>query len=441
MNQQSAEQVVQAIENENVHERVDIADAVGLHENHVGKLLREMVDAGMLYREKDGYTYEYFVAQADNGDSDPAPATGSAGDATGDYKAPVNRDYNFADAVPDTEDVYEYIPTNGEWDKLEAIVANRAEMGTLPRVLVSGPSGNGKTTAAEWLAAKNEMAFYEVSLSNAVYEADLLGTTNVVGDETVWEDGPITRALLSSAVRPTVLLIDEANRALPEVANVLMPVLDHRCRVVLTGGRGGETIRGDPRNLIVIGTINEGREYHGTSDMDHAVKRRFKFKFPTDYLGRAHPARERDLIVDRTPAHEGLAELMVEGANDIRDLADDADTKVHAGLPTAALLDWAGGAFAYAKAGIGDPVDEAARDVARLYYGDGPEADKVETLMLAPLGGAPFDEDEFERWAGERGSQLECDECSWTAYEDDAPEGALDFMECPDCGGVLSWKK
>lgn len=435
-------EIVELIES-GVNTRFEIAEELDLHPNHVGRPLRQLVEDGTLYREKDGYSYEYFVAQVEDPDTGGYEGVSEAAEQVnterGQFKAPVNRDYNFADEVP--HDTYDYIPTNGEKDAIDAIIENRAEMGTLPRVLISGPSGNGKTTLPENLAEVREMPFFEVSMSNAIYEADLLGTTNVVGEQTVWEDGPITRALLSSTVRPTVLLIDEVNRATADVLNVLFGVLDHRCRVQLTGGRGGETIQGDPTNLIVVGTINEGREYHGTTEMDHALKRRFKFKFNTDYLGLSHAARERDLIVDRTPAHTGLAEKMVEGANDVRELANDPDSKVRAGVPTAALIDWAGGAYAYDQAGITDPVDEAARDIVRLYYGEGQAADKAETLLLAPLGGAPFPEDEFKAWNGERGSMLQCEECDWSAYEDDAPEGALDFMECPDCGGVLNWKR
>jgi methylenetetrahydrofolate dehydrogenase (NADP+)/methenyltetrahydrofolate cyclohydrolase len=311
------EDVLEAIAN-GKRGRHEIAETVGLSPSQTGRRLREMLDAGTVYREKDGRFYKYHVADRPGHDDEAAAVSDD-----GQYRAPVDRSYNFEDEVPD--DVHEYVPTNGEWDAMNAIIDARESMGTLPRILIAGPSGNGKTTAAENVAEQRAWPFFEVSMSNAIYEADLLGTTNVVGGDTVWEDGPITKALLSSRERPTVLLVDEVNRAMPEVLNVLFPVLDDRCRVELTGGRGGEEITGDPSNLIVVGTINEGREYHGTQEMDHALKRRFKYKYETAYLGENFPEKEAALVTGRTPAHLNLAEEMVTAANDVRELAADPE--------------------------------------------------------------------------------------------------------------------
>ena len=125
------------------------------------------------------------------------------------------------------------------------------------------------------------------------------------------------------------------NRARPEAKSVLFSALDHRATVELEGGRN-EIIKGDAENLIVFGTINQGRGYK-VQPMDIAEKRRFGAKWDVDYLGVTYPDREAQLIEERTGIDRPVAERAVD------DLFEDEDpgaaARAHAATRWARLSD------------------------------------------------------------------------------------------------------
>jgi Mg-chelatase subunit ChlI len=301
-------------------------------------------------------------------------------------------------------------------------------------------------------------------MSPDMSSADLFGSPSLAGDESVWVDGTVTKALMASASVETqvergwaedeeaahdgvvVLLVDEVNRAPARTKNALFSALDHRGRVTLEGPRAGEVIQGDALDLVVIGTINQGDEYHGTARMDLAEKGRWTTRFTSEYLAQ-NPydeegiEREAELLAERKDVPPELARTMVERVAQVREKADDADDRiVQYGIPTRSVLAWGGTAGAYYEEGIDNPVMRAAeRTVVKPIY-DMPEQDdardEVRSIISDKLDGAPFDPEAYDEYAADE--VVACTSCNFSTSREDAENrGITATMECPECGGMV----
>lgn len=474
-----------------------ITEALDSSVGHVGRVLKRWTDEGRLVRSKEGHAYVYSVPDED--EQPQAAQAAPAGQAQavmapvaapveGSTRMPVDRDYDWGAFVPDPEGTPEYIAHNGEKEEIEAEVRHiaqwvqdvahdlEADLGEapdaeqvtqecrrrekrddeyaprLPRYLIDGPTGCGKTTLAEDIAAHPPLAraaaaaagwpVIEVQFTYDMSPAELLGSPTLVGGNTIWEDGPLTQALLASREGPVMVILDEVPRARPEVHSTLMDALDHRGRVKLAG-RGGEVIQGIPHNLFTVATANLGDEYQHF-EMDPAHKRRLGDRHSVNYLGVNYPNREADLVAGRTGCPQRLADLLVEVANQVRERATDPTSDVRIGIPTSALIDWAQKARALSEGGLENPVLKAGMGlvVRRWYDGNQQEADTVRQVLKDNLDGCPYEAEDLAEWAGEQEFVVCSDEgCDYQAPVQDAEaDGVLDFMECPTCGHHVTRK-
>lgn len=414
----------------------EIAEFTGLNVGHVQRKTKAAVESGELDREKQGHSWHYFVPeepeQGDpetNGQEAPESSTPPASEATanGDGRMPVIRNYDWDKEVPTEEETYEYIPTDGEWDEINALVDSREYIEDFePAFAIGGPTGCGKTTLAEWLAHERDWPFFEIQMRYSMREKDIIGAPSISGGDTIWADGTLTKAVMASADRPVVLLLDEINRARPEAKNLLFSALDHRCRVRLDGPRGGEIIEGNRQNLIVIATFNEGREFQGLQKMDAAEQRRYGNQYRVDYLGLKYPGEEADLVAERAKVPTMYAEALVEVSNLIR-RSDD----VSKGVPTATTIKWGQTAHALSKAGVENAAVRAAQSTIISAY-DGQEATTVREIVSSKVDGLPLNEEEIEMFNEDEA--VVCDACGFECGRSQAEErGLLATMECPDC--------
>ena len=88
-----------------------------------------------------------------------------------------------------------YQPTGRECDLFETAHDNG-----LP-LLLKGPTGCGKTRFVEHMAARLAKPLHTVACHDDLSAADLIGRYLLKGGETVWVDGPLTRAVRVGSVQ------------------------------------------------------------------------------------------------------------------------------------------------------------------------------------------------------------------------------------------------
>lgn len=141
---------------------------------------------------------------------------------------------------------------------VEAVQMSKAglldENKPLASLLFVGPTGVGKTEVAKVLASELSISLQRFDMSEYTEKhtvAKLIGSpAGYVG----YEDG----GLLTDAIRKTpncVLLLDEIEKAHPDVFNILLQVMDY---AVLTDNKGRKA---DCRHVVLIMTSNAGAQF------------------------------------------------------------------------------------------------------------------------------------------------------------------------------------
>lgn len=296
-------------------------------------------------------------------------------------------------------DAFDFTDVNGGYKKMCAKVESAVNGdGAAPRIALVGETGTGKTAAVNAISKEYEIPVFRVQGRYAVNESHLLGRSVLINDTTKFMYGPVAQAVRVSRERPVALFIDEINRIRSDGRSVIMSLQRDNVKVVIDQ-RGGETIVGNPENLMVFGTKNEGAAYE-TKDTDIAERRRFT-EIEFEWLGTEKPEEEANIIVDRTPVGPNLAKAMVDISNEIREgVQNQLFDHVRMGIPTAVLLDWGQTAYDYHEHGVPNPVYESAVDeVVRPVYGKRDSTrHEIESAIQENLNGAPFDDDEFGEW-------------------------------------------
>lgn len=372
----------------------ELSTVLSVDESELSPVITTLVEVDVLRPEtEDGADTTFAIGENNNSvELVDEPVTEQ------DTTMKVDRDYDFKSRIP--QNVPEFHQNTNELDEMMAdlkgnrIVAENEGVthARLPRYWVTGPTGCGKTLAAQNLAEQEDAALFTIQGRYSMNEADLLGSPLLINGETVWVDGPLTKALIASQEMPVVLLIDEANRARPESKSVLFSVLDDRCQVELDA-LGGDIIEGNPMNLISYATINEGPGYQ-TQKLDLAEMRRFGLRYQMNHLGLQHRDDEVNLIANRSLVGKNLANYMVDMANKLRKEAGDDGSgpgEIKRGVPTALLLNWAQTAYAYEQGGINNPVLKAmeAAVIRPFYKDDNPSW--VHDYAADMLDGAPVE--------------------------------------------------
>ena len=105
----------------------------------------------------------------------------------------------------------------------EAEIFRAAARRGLP-VLLKGPTGCGKTRFVEAMAHELGRDLITVAGHEDMTSADLVGRFLLKGGETVWVDGPLTRAVRAGAI----CYLDEVVEARQDTTVVIHPLTDHR---------------------------------------------------------------------------------------------------------------------------------------------------------------------------------------------------------------------
>ncbi len=188
-----------------------------------------------------------------------------------------------------------YLPVG---DEVEVFLA--AFHARLP-VLLKGPTGCGKTRFIEhvtwqlYRSEENSRAQLDTPLITVACHEDLTGTDLVgryllEGDQTVWMDGPLTRAVREGAI----CYLDEIVEARKDTTVLIHSLTDHRR--ILPIEKRGEILDAHPDFRLVI-SYNPGYQ-SVLKDLKPSTRQRFvslEFDYPTVELETEIIAHESDI--------------------------------------------------------------------------------------------------------------------------------------------------
>ena len=177
-------------------------------------------------------------------------------------------------------------------------------------LLIKGPTGCGKTRFVEHMAARLGRQLITVSCHDDLSAADLVGRHLIGQGNTVWADGPLTRAVREGAI----LYLDEVVEARKDTTVVLHPLADDRR--VLPIERTGELLKAPPEFMLVI-SYNPGYQ-----NLLKGLKPSTRQRFTALTLGYPAPAVERAILEREGHASPALAARLVQLAQALRRLTD-----------------------------------------------------------------------------------------------------------------------
>ncbi len=189
----------------------------------------------------------------------------------------------------------------------EVEVFKHAYQNKLP-LMLKGPTGCGKSRFIEAMAQELKRPLITVACHDDTSATDLLGRYLIKGGDTVWQDGPLSRAVREGAI----LYLDEIAEAREDVVVIIHPLTDHRRQVYID--RRNETIDAPPEFMLVI-SFNPGYQ-RGLKQLKPSTRQRFiglSFEYPTETI-------ETEIVIRESGATSADAKRLVTLANKIRGL-------------------------------------------------------------------------------------------------------------------------
>lgn len=175
-------------------------------------------------------------------------------------------------------------------------------------VLIKGPTGCGKTRFVEAMAHELGRELITVAGHEDMTSADLVGRFLLKGGDTVWVDGPLTRAVRQGAI----FYLDEIVEARQDTTVVIHPIADHRRELPVD--RLGTTLSAAPDFQLVI-SYNPGYQ-SVLKNLKESTRQRFvaiTLDFPP-------AATETEVVAHEADVDIEIARALVTLGNAIRNL-------------------------------------------------------------------------------------------------------------------------
>ena len=205
----------------------------------------------------------------------------------------------------DNADAPYYEPQHNEVEIFEAAYKRR-----LP-VMLKGPTGCGKTRFLEYMANRLQRPLVTVSCHEDLTSSDLVGRFLLEGEQTVWQDGPLTRAVKAGAI----CYLDEIVEARTDSTVIIHPLTDHRRQLPLE--KKGQEIEAHEDFMLVI-SYNPGYQTV-LKDLKPSTKQRFigiNFDYPNEDI-------ERKILKNEVPElDDAQVEKLVAAGRRARTLKD-----------------------------------------------------------------------------------------------------------------------
>jgi len=177
-------------------------------------------------------------------------------------------------------------------------------------LMLKGPTGCGKTRFVEHMAWRLGRPLVTVACHDDLSASDLTGRFLIRGNDTIWVDGPLTRAARLGAI----CYLDEIIEARSDTIVVIHPLTDDRR--ILPLEKTGELLEAAPGFQLVI-SYNPGYQ-HGLKDLKPSTRQRFvalEFTFPV-------PELEAEIVAHEGGVDRATAVGLVTLTNRLRQLGD-----------------------------------------------------------------------------------------------------------------------
>jgi nitric oxide reductase NorQ protein len=197
-----------------------------------------------------------------------------------------------------------YLPSSNE-----AEVFIQAFYNQLP-VLLKGPTGCGKTRFVEYMAWRLNRPLITVACHDDLTSGDLVGRYLIQGSDTVWTDGPLTRAVRAGAI----CYLDEIVEARKDTTVVIHPLADNRR--ILPIEKRGELVVAPPEFMLVI-SFNPGYQSI-MKDLKPSTRQRFvsmEFSYPEEQ-------KEATIVTRESSVPEDVAKRLVRLGHMTRNLKE-----------------------------------------------------------------------------------------------------------------------
>lgn len=175
-------------------------------------------------------------------------------------------------------------------------------------VLLKGPTGCGKTRFMEYMAWRLKRPLITVSCHDDLTASDLVGRYLITSNETVWVDGPLTRAVRLGAI----CYLDEVVEARKDTTVVIHPLADDRR--ILPIDKHGELLTAPPEFLLAL-SYNPGYQTV-LKDLKQSTRQRFiaiEFNYPEAHL-------EAKIVAAESGIDDDTARKLVQLAHMTREL-------------------------------------------------------------------------------------------------------------------------
>jgi len=207
-------------------------------------------------------------------------------------------------------------------------------------VMLKGPTGCGKTRFVAHMSYRLKRPLITVSCHEDLFASDLIGRFLLQNDETVWVDGPLTKAVRLGAV----CYLDEIVEARKDTTVVIHPLTDDRRMLHID--KKGEVLRAHPDFLLVI-SYNPGYQSI-LKDLKQSTRQRFvslEFDYPEG-------GKEAEIVSHEGSVDMDTARRLVSLGGKIRNLREHGLSE---GASTRLLI------YAAKMIGRGVPGQEACR--------------------------------------------------------------------------------